>query len=148
MISSPILRARQTAGILAEKLDMSVKIDERLRERGMGDLNNAQIPTSHRWHVNEILADFPSGFEKWTHLTERVGSFMREMGREKGTTIAVSHGDTIKAAIAMILRLDEIPLLGIRISHAQFTIVNKKIDGLVALCSPIISKEIKNEIES
>jgi phosphoglycerate mutase (EC 5.4.2.1) len=51
LYSSPILRAYQTASIIGEELGLVPIIDDRLRERELGELNNFRIDEINNWRV-------------------------------------------------------------------------------------------------
>lgn len=154
LISSPVLRARQTAEIISDVTGLKVHIDDRLAERRMGKYNNKIIPSSSKaakrkpdWHINEILNSYPNGFESWESLTQRVESLLKEIPKDRNV-ILVSHGDPIKAIIAYFLGLDEFGTWGIRVNHGHFTIIDSKKRKLIAIGAPILSESILNRLES
>ncbi len=95
--SSPVLRARQTAEVIGKEIGMDAVVDERLRERWFGEVEEKKTPVESGdvWKSDPRNAVMP-----WEELKAKVGSFMNEA---KGNRIvAVSHGDTIEAACDLI----------------------------------------------
>jgi probable phosphoglycerate mutase len=153
IISSPVLRATQTADIIAKVTGLKVREDARLTERYTGNYNNKPIPgdnrgdqTDYNWHVKEILNDYPNGFERWDNLMERVKSLLEEIPKDENL-ILVSHGDVIKALIAYFLDLDEFGTWGIRSNHGHFTVIDSKSKKVIAIGAPIISEAILGKIK-
>ena len=154
IISSPILRASQTAEIISKITGLKVKKDARLTERNMGNYNNKKIPSDNRgdqtdynWHVKEILNDYPNGLERWQELEARVTELLNEIPEDENIVI-VSHGDIIKAIIAHFLDLDEFGVWGIRANHGHFTVIDRKSKKVLAIGAPIISDTILNKIKN
>lgn len=95
IFSSDLLRARQTAGIVAEKLGLEVSYDERLREYNVGDYNGKSI-----FEYGKVFDDHLERFRKkaengenYTDIKDRIRSFINEKESEfEGKNIlAVSH---------------------------------------------------------
>ncbi|MCL4362554.1 MAG: histidine phosphatase family protein [Candidatus Parvarchaeota archaeon] len=153
IISSPILRATQTAGIISKITGLKVKKDERLKERQMGNYNNKHIPEDNKgdqidynWHVKEILNGYPNGLESWEEVEKRVTDLLKEIPEDENV-ILVSHGDIIKAVIAYFLDLDEFGVWGIRANHGHFTILDSKNKRILAIGAPVISDAILDKIK-
>ncbi|WP_019145818.1 histidine phosphatase family protein [Aeromicrobium massiliense] len=73
LLSSPAVRARQTAGIVADALGLEVRVDDRLVER-----DHDETVAEVRGRVRAVLADHP------------------------GELLVVSHGDTIAVAVELL----------------------------------------------
>ena len=153
IISSPILRATQTAGIISKITGLKVKKDERLKERQMGNYNNKHIPEDNKgdqidynWHVKEILNGYPNVLESWEESEKRVTDLLKEIPEDENV-ILVSHGDIIKAVIAYFLDLDEFGVWGIRANHGHFTILDSKNKRILAIGAPVISDAILDKIK-
>lgn len=85
ILSSPAVRARQTADIIAERLGLEVVEEPLLLEKGL-DEDKASVQA----RIRELLA--------------------REL---PGTTVAVSHGDTIGYAVELLTgELPQLPANG------------------------------------
>lgn len=109
VISSPLLRARQTA----EGLGLPVEIDERFVEVDYGELDGTPLvdvppDTWSRWRSDASFA--PPGGESLVDVGERVRSACEELvlrAREEGTLLVVSHVSPIKAAVLWALGIDD-----------------------------------------
>lgn len=97
VVSSPLLRARESAAIAADVLGTTVRVDPRLAERGFGDLelasdeHYAQVwsedradPTHESWGVESTKA-----------ILERVTALLRDLHESDGTGtfLLCTHGD-------------------------------------------------------
>jgi probable phosphoglycerate mutase len=97
VVTSPLLRARESAAIAAEVLGSAVRIDERLTERGFGDLelgsdeNYAQV-----WQADRAdPAHGGWGVESVVSILDRVSGLLWDLEREAGneTFLLCTHGD-------------------------------------------------------
>lgn len=110
IVSSPLLRARQTAEVVAQACGGGVPlaVDQRLVEidwgtwegRPAGSLAVADVD---RWRADDGTA--PEG-ESLDSLSRRVESFCVETLEEDGLVVAVSHVSPIKAAAAWALGVE------------------------------------------
>jgi probable phosphoglycerate mutase len=111
--SSDLLRAQETAGIVAEKIGLTVEVDPGLREVDVGDW-------SGRVH-HELEGIDPQGFRRWQEggkgwnggesyeqMGERVvAAVTRIAERHPGDTILiVTHGGSIRACRATAAGLE------------------------------------------
>jgi len=116
ILTSPLLRARQTAEAVAAACGVPVTVDERLVEidwgtwegRPAGSLTGADVD---RWRADDSPerrnADpvAPEG-ESLTSLTGRVESFCLDTLDDEGHVVAVSHVSPIKAAAAWAMGVE------------------------------------------
>lgn len=112
--SSDLLRARETAEIIAQPLSLSVNLDPRLREMSFG-----------RWEgqtFTDIFRDYPDEFEEWFRhtsdfavpggesvnlLLERFQAFLTDISaRHTGTVLLLTHGGVIRSFLYRILGQD------------------------------------------
>ncbi len=108
VLASPLLRARQTAEVVAEACGVPVVLDERLVEidwgtwegRSAGSLALSEVD---RWKADDGTA--PEG-ESLESLSRRVDSFCAEQLGGDGRVVAVSHVSPIKAAAAWAMGVD------------------------------------------
>jgi probable phosphoglycerate mutase len=117
VIASPFLRARQTAEIATEGLDVRMRIDERLRDRDLGILDlhtahgiRAQFPeeADRRRHHGKFYYRPPGG-ESWTDVAFRLRSVLREIEQDVPAprVLLVAH-DVVVALVRYVLEeLDE-----------------------------------------
>src|SRR3989338_5506294 len=104
IFSSPMLRTRDTAIIIADSLGFNknkIIFDERLWEINEGDLDGANIEESLKY--TESMADyfetpFPKG-ESRLSLHKRMGDFLYELEKNYSNQkiLIISHGDPIMA---------------------------------------------------
>ena len=97
VVSSPLLRARESAGLVAEALGATVRVDERLIERGFGSLELAS--DAHYGQVWRADRQDPShrewGVENLVSILERVTALLREpdgVARDEAVVLC-THGD-------------------------------------------------------
>jgi probable phosphomutase (TIGR03848 family) len=105
--SSPLERARETAGIIAKARNMAVRIERGLLEIDIGKWTGLALKDAAARPEWKAIQQHPSGFrfeggESFTEMQARVTSaILRIVARHTGRIIvAVSHADPIKAAVA------------------------------------------------
>lgn len=99
IFASDLLRTRQTAEIIAEKLNLKVTLDERLREVNFGILNGQPIK-AYADLFPDRLTKFktkPEGGENHTEIKKRMINFLLEINKkyENKKILIVSHGDPL-----------------------------------------------------
>lgn len=116
ILASPLRRARETAEVIAERLDLEITEVEELRElresEGFGDLS-LEDQRLRRW--SEWMAehgDAPDhsyrGGESFDEITERVLALQeRLVADDVETTIAVSHGIFMRFFLMEVLLAGE-----------------------------------------
>lgn len=126
IISSPLMRARQTAQATAELTGLPISIDERWSELDYGEWDG--IPISEvrasdwqRWRANTGFA--PPGGESLAHLNDRVGAACDELSTTAaGGNIAVfTHVSPIKSAVRWTLGTSDEISWQLHVSQAQIT---------------------------
>ena len=104
--SSDLLRAEQTAGVIAAALGLPVQPDPELREQSYGSLEglpSAEVLAAAPYDFTDPDARAPGG-ESLRQVHHRIGTALgayaqRYRGRE---CVLVSHGDTIRVALAWL----------------------------------------------
>jgi len=130
IVSSDLLRAAETAAIIAEQLGVGpVVVDERLRERNVGQwtgLTRAEIDKG--WPGWLDAARRPEGFEDLDEVLARVVDALQAIHEANpgGTLLVVTHGGAIRA-LARSHGLDDIPIANLagitmRVSAAGQTV--------------------------
>lgn len=133
VISSPLLRTRQTADIISQKLGLEFSVDERIRESGLGPYNNFMITDiAHRRHED-------LGMESWESHVERTISLVEEM---KGTQILVSHAFPIRAVVSYYLGLGETESQGIEVKNATASVIDVKEGTVLCVGSYSLSERV------
>jgi broad specificity phosphatase PhoE len=108
IIASPLLRARQTAEIIAEKLECKIRFDEIWMERYSGEAEGVDFATAQTWYEGRPLPStyeplFETGESEW-ELFLRAGTAIQALLRKPpGSYLIVSHGGILGAAIRAIL---------------------------------------------
>ncbi len=108
--ASPLERTRETAAPIAAALGLKVQTDRGLLECDFGDWTGSALKDLMKLPEWQTVQRYPSGFrfpngESFTEMqTRMVDAIGRLVARHPGETIvAVSHADTIKAALAQAL---------------------------------------------
>jgi len=99
--SAPLLRARQTARIVARRLGVPLTLLDGLDEVRVGDLDGRDDPASwdvlarvlERWYAGDLDAAFPAG-ETFRQALARFEAALRQIARRHpdGAAVAVTHG--------------------------------------------------------
>ena len=103
LVSSPFLRARQTAGILAERLALAVGVEEDLREQSYGELAGqpyAMLRESSDYdRARYWLWRPPGGGETLVEVAARAGAALDRVaaGAPANDVVVVSHGGVMVA---------------------------------------------------
>jgi broad specificity phosphatase PhoE len=108
LISSPLLRARETADALGAASGTLVEVDPRWVEMDYGDLDGrpASALDADGWRAwRDDPAHVPAGGESLAAVGARVRAACRELtgAAADGDVVVVSHVSPIKAAIAWAL---------------------------------------------
>ena len=118
--SSPILRTKQTAQIIADHLDCTIEEDERLRERHFGEFNNKKV-SAIDWKTLLIKGEYKN-IESWEEMYKRVVDFVKDRNEEY--VIMVTHYDPIRVIVTREFGLEnELSSYGIVIPNASISIV-------------------------
>lgn len=110
ILASPVLRARQTAAIVAERLGTDIEVDERLSEFDVGRFEGSRAP-EHWAEYDEVVAAWAAGDaerrvgdgESLREIQDRLGSLLVEVGRRSGTSLLVGHGGLYLCALPALL---------------------------------------------
>jgi probable phosphoglycerate mutase len=110
VISSPMERARETAGALAERLGVRIEVDEGVNEIAFGDWSGksmAELESSTGWKLFNSYRSgtrIPNG-ELMIETQCRVIRLLEDLRTKEpdGVFAIFSHGDPIKLAIAYYL---------------------------------------------
>jgi broad specificity phosphatase PhoE len=130
IISSDLLRAAETAAIIAERLGIGpVMVDERLRERDVGEWSGLTNPEIHkRWPGFLEDGRRPAGFEDVDSILARVfGAFEAiHEASPGGSLLVVTHGGLL-FSLAKFYGLADAPIahlagVRVRVSDAGHTL--------------------------
>ncbi|MGB0385054.1 MAG: histidine phosphatase family protein [Ardenticatenaceae bacterium] len=121
VISSPLLRARQTASVIATQHNLPVTIDERLVELDYGswdgltwqEVGTLDLAGRQAW-LQDGVSVAPHGGETMADVAARVSTALQEwratINPEAGAVVAVFHGAALAAALCTLL---DTPLRGL-----------------------------------
>ena len=139
--SSPIERARHTAGIVAKNNSLDYELDDRITEIDMGKFT--------RMNYDDMFAKYGNIFLKFYEndpviAEHEVETFPEVQGRvldmvnhvvekhKNENVILVTHMDPIKSMLAKVMDLRPKTLFELVIENASFTIINEQ-DGKFSL---------------
>ncbi len=116
LYTSPLSRARTTAEIIGQKCGLVPVTDDRLREKGLGDLEGltakefqARYPDLyHNWMTSKDHFPLPNE-EPLAHLHERLEAFLADLhvAHPNGARVGiVSHGGTFGTLVGMLAGLE------------------------------------------
>ena len=105
--ASPLERTRETAAAISAAVGVKVTTDKGLLEVDIGDWTGQELKTVRKAHEWKQVHSYPSGFrfpggESFVEMQTRIVSTIERLRRAHPgeTIVAVSHADTIKAAVA------------------------------------------------
>jgi broad specificity phosphatase PhoE len=110
LFASPVARARQTAEVLAQHLQLPIEEEADLREVEYGEWEGKffrdirQHPMAHQVFHDPIQAVFPEG-ESLPAVQQRGVQVLERLRRQhpRGIMALVSHGDVIRTVLAYYL---------------------------------------------
>ena len=133
VVSSPALRAVDTARPLADVFGLEVEIRHDLGELDFGELEGRtydEIAASHpdlyaHWMAEPTSVRFPGG-ESYDDLRERVDATIGNLLRERaGQTVAVvTHGGVVRVVVAGVLGLPPGRIFRLGVDYASSTVVD------------------------
>lgn len=107
--ASPLQRARVTAEILAEPHAQRVRLDDRLRERNLGEWVGLTFEQARARNPDRAAGDWrllgPPGGEAQGVLMDRVSAAIGALvaAHREGTVAIVSHGGSLSAYLCRLL---------------------------------------------
>lgn len=130
IVSSPLLRAWQTAETIASRYGETVPQKmECLSEMGFGAWEGRSIleiesgdPEAFRLWKRNPFENIPPGGESFQNVSRRVGEFLESLlAREGDRFVVVSHGGIIRAALVLLLGLPLGAVWRMKISNCSVT---------------------------
>jgi probable phosphoglycerate mutase len=108
--SSPLERARETAAPIAAARGLKVQIDKGLLECDFGQWTGGELKELMKKPEWSTVQRYPSGFrfpdgESFGEMQARMGACLERLRSRHpgGVLVAVSHADTIKAAVTQAM---------------------------------------------
>lgn len=152
IISSPILRAKETAFHLAEKLNVAVEIDERLREIDLGVLNGEKEEKYHQLVKSQLEQYYlkPEGGENLQEVTDRMIKVILDLEEKYSgkNILIISHKDPLWALAGEMLALspkevakrDDLSLSLAEVKKVNYLVVPRDQSGRINLHRPYVDK--------
>ena len=138
IVSSPLIRAMKTAGVLADLTGLELQIDSELRETHGGSWEGRTGPENRAADKDRFLSwlngsDDPAGDsgERRSEVAERaLRAILRSAAGVSGLMIVVTHGGTARCVIGKMLDLPihQWGVLG-GLSNASWSILDPGRDG-------------------
>jgi ribonuclease H / adenosylcobalamin/alpha-ribazole phosphatase len=138
VLTSPLVRAADTASEIASVLGVAVEFDDRLLEVDYGEWDGRKLgdvsPDEWRhWIDDELFA--PPGGESLVSVVARVGDFCADRLRADETLIAVGHVSPIKAGVVWALGIGAPAIWRMHLDVASVTRIDRRGEGLPFLLS-------------
>ncbi len=101
IVSSPLVRTRETAAIISEAIGVPVDIDDRLHETTLGIFNEKPLRLFFDKYPNpemRISPDEKDGVESYIDMRGRLERFLSDLAQHYPgqSVVIVSHGDPIE----------------------------------------------------
>jgi broad specificity phosphatase PhoE len=133
--SSPLRRARATAETLAQPHSLPLTLDDRLRERNVGEwtgltLDEARAQAPGRFDADWRQEGAPGG-EAQATLTARVAAAFEDIlaAHPAGTVAVVSHGGALSAVLAHFLGIPPSRAISFSFHNTASARLSIKVDG-------------------
>ena len=133
VVSSPRIRALETARAIAEPHGLGVRVDPALQELDFGELEGrtydeiaVSMPELYgEWMTNPTRARFPGG-ECYADLERRALRAVEGLRREPadGTVVAVTHGGVVRAVLADALGIPDDRIFRLAVDPASLSILD------------------------
>jgi probable phosphoglycerate mutase len=132
-VSSPLRRARESMEILRTALGLDADAyltDARLMEINYGSWEGQrwqemaeQDAEGYRARLADIWNWQPAGGESYRMLTDRVGGWLQDIGRD---TVVVAHGGVSRALRALVLRLNPSEAMRLEVPQDRILVVESE----------------------
>jgi broad specificity phosphatase PhoE len=133
VLTSPLLRARETAEVIAGACGLEAEADERLVEIDWGTWEGRPAAGIAPVEMERLRADAgtaPEG-ESLTALGARVEEFFGQALARDGLVVAVTHVSPIKAAVAWTLGAPDAAAFRMYVALASVTRIDRRSRGPV-----------------
>lgn len=134
VISSPLLRTKQTAKTIGDVMGLDVFESEKIRESGLGQYNGSKVENVPKLSREDLA------MESWTSQVKRMRNVLTEYD---GCFILVSHALPIKALTASFLEMDERESFGIDIKLASMTAIDVERSKVLSIGTLLLTEKIR-----
>jgi len=141
--SSPIRRARQTAEAISRHVgtkEKDIKLDDRLLEMGLGNLNGMKKPDEFGWKYEPEKY----GLENFDSIKRRMKSFIDGLPNE--LVIVVTHREPISAVIALMFDMDHKSAGASGPEPGRIAILDLEKNKIMALNTSMVSDELASKL--
>ncbi|MFA5949573.1 MAG: histidine phosphatase family protein [Hyphomicrobium sp.] len=124
VVSSPLMRARAAAAVVARSRGLVLEVDPRWSEIDFGDWDGKErAALGGDAATAALLAAFyrdpttlaaPNG-ERYQQVADRVGAALEALATREETILVIAHGGTIRTALSLALDMPLAKLWGLRI---------------------------------
>jgi broad specificity phosphatase PhoE len=136
IVSSPLLRARETADAIGDACGVAPTVDERLIEIDYGAWERrplAEVPRDAAALTSDPSVAFPDG-ESLVDVGTRVAELCEELLARDGLVVAVSHVSPVKGAVAWALGSGDALAWRMHLSLGSITRLGRRRAGPDLLC--------------
>ncbi|WP_449462137.1 histidine phosphatase family protein [Tardisphaera miroshnichenkoae] len=124
VVTSPVIRARETAELISAIAEAPLRIDDRLREAGLGSLAGKNYDEFSKldpnWYMEYFDESSKYGVEKFLSIRQRMVSVLSE-NWGPGPIVVVSHLEPIRSVVSLALGISGPSVRRIRISNGSIT---------------------------
>jgi broad specificity phosphatase PhoE len=146
IISSPLMRARETASILSTRLGVPIELDPEWKERNLGHAQGMSVQefidaSRGRTARPPFALAYEDGEGTWDLYLRAAAAVRSVMRRPPGSYLVVSHGGILNSALRVILGLAPGPGHAPRfeLGNCGYAHLSMDTDGawtVHALCNP------------
>ena len=132
VVTSPRVRAVETATAIAEPHGVDVRVDEDLQELDFGEVEGrtydeiaASLPELYaQWMTQPTRVRFPGG-ESYADLANRAARAVRSLRAELDgrTAVVVTHGGVVRAVLSAVLGIPAERIFRIAVDPASISII-------------------------
>jgi broad specificity phosphatase PhoE len=154
VLSSDLVRCRQTLAPFLDRRELTVAFTPGLRERSFGQMEGTDYAELHAWMQAEatrlgcsLRAVRPPDGESVQEVWERLAPFEEALRETPKDTLVVSHGGSLAQLLARLLRGSEETPRAFRFGNCSVTTLHRRADGTFLLESFNDSRHLETVLE-
>lgn len=139
-VSSPLIRAAETARLALWDRDIPIELDDGLMEQDMGEWENVHFPTLLEQEpelMRAMLTDWtqvvPPGGESYASVRARVEAVIAEAAASGRDTLFVAHNGPLSTVLALLLNMPDSAVNSLWFEQGCWSSVELR-DGMARLC--------------